>query len=258
MNIYKKIIELTEKNVPSAVATIISTEGSTPRDVGAKMVVQFDGAIFGTVGGGAFEMQVIKKAKEVIKTGKPIIYSYDLTTEESGMVCGGIANVYIEPVSLTDKILILGAGHVGKMIAKVCVALELPYTIIDDRQNAGEIVADIENADLRIAPYNEFAEKVDIDERTYTIISTASHLKDQICLKEALKTKTSYIGMLASKTKRAEVYDNLHKENIFPEKDARVFSPVGISIKENTPAAIAISIIAQIYQFKTGVLKRDT
>lgn len=255
MSIYQKINELIQQGVPSAVATIVRTEGSTPRDVGTKMIIQYDGTTYGTIGGGPFELQVIKKAKEVIEKGTPIIFHYDLTKEESGMVCGGVADVFIDPLALPEKIVILGAGHVGKAIARVLKVLDFPFVMVDHRESSKEYMADVAGIDLRISSYDRFPEVVDIDNRTYIIISTAVHNLDMICLREALKTKAKYIGMLASKSKRAEVYEKLHEAGIYPENDPRVFSPVGIEIKENTPPAIAISIIAQIYQVKTGVIK---
>jgi len=65
-DIYKKITELQQSNVPAALVTVTKAKGSTPRNAGAKMIVQMDGTIFGTVGGSSVEAQVIEEAKECI------------------------------------------------------------------------------------------------------------------------------------------------------------------------------------------------
>jgi xanthine/CO dehydrogenase XdhC/CoxF family maturation factor len=82
-----------------AMATIVSTRGSTPRKVGAKMLVFEDGLFMGTVGGGCGEVDVLQETMSVIDTGTPSLLHVDLTAdeaEESGDVCGGIMDVYIE------------------------------------------------------------------------------------------------------------------------------------------------------------------
>jgi xanthine/CO dehydrogenase XdhC/CoxF family maturation factor len=82
-----------------AMATIVSTRGSTPRKVGAKMLVFEDGLFLGTVGGGCGEVDVLQETMQVIDSGQPSLLHVDLTAdeaEESGDVCGGIMDVYIE------------------------------------------------------------------------------------------------------------------------------------------------------------------
>jgi xanthine dehydrogenase accessory factor len=84
-----------------ALATIIKTRGSTPRKVGAKMLVFPDGRFLGTIGGGCGESDVFHEAMRVIEDGQPRIVHVDLTADEageSGDVCGGIMEVYVEPV----------------------------------------------------------------------------------------------------------------------------------------------------------------
>ncbi|OGG46544.1 MAG: hypothetical protein A3F84_18625 [Candidatus Handelsmanbacteria bacterium RIFCSPLOWO2_12_FULL_64_10] len=85
----------------SVMATIVRTKGSTPREVGAKMVIFEDGLLMGTIGGGCGEADVFQEAINVFETGKPILMHVDLTAdeaEESGDVCGGIMDVFIEPL----------------------------------------------------------------------------------------------------------------------------------------------------------------
>jgi len=80
------------RDVPFAVATVLDAKGSTPRGAGAKMLVWPDGRIAGSIGGGCSEGEAIQAAYEVIRTGKPSMYTVDLTggtAEDEGMVCGG-------------------------------------------------------------------------------------------------------------------------------------------------------------------------
>jgi len=99
-DIYDQIKEFLDKGETLAVATIVSTRGSTPREVGAKMAVTAWGEILGTIGGGCGEADVRREAIEVIRTRKPKVVQVDLLDDissDSPAVCGGIMNVFIDP-----------------------------------------------------------------------------------------------------------------------------------------------------------------
>ena len=85
---------------PFALATVINVRGSTPREVGAKMLVRDDGQV-GTIGGGCGEAEVWQKAMEVLESGRPEIVQVDLTTPIDGedKICGGIMDVFVERIS---------------------------------------------------------------------------------------------------------------------------------------------------------------
>jgi len=83
-------------------ATIVATKGSTPRKVGARMLVDPERGLVGTVGGGCGEAEVIESAHRVLDTGRPERVRVDLTDDLlswSPAVCGGVMDVFVEPVS---------------------------------------------------------------------------------------------------------------------------------------------------------------
>lgn len=84
-----------------AIATIIRAKGSTPRELGAKMVVTQEGTVVGTIGGGYGEHEVWKAAMEALKVGRPRVVHVELTSEASakeGAVCGGTMDIFVEPI----------------------------------------------------------------------------------------------------------------------------------------------------------------
>lgn len=98
---YEEMRALLDAGEDAAVATIVRTRGSTPREVGAKMIVRGDGGIVGTVGGGCGEAEVWGEAMEVLECGQPRTVAVDLLhdhDEEGGRACGGIMYVFIEPL----------------------------------------------------------------------------------------------------------------------------------------------------------------
>ena len=102
LEIFKKLAELKEKKITVALATIIETSGSTPREAGAKMIICMDGTTYGTIGGGCGESQARSAAlRSTLVTQKPQILEIDLTDDlgtKGGDVCGGKLWVFIEPV----------------------------------------------------------------------------------------------------------------------------------------------------------------
>src|SRR5215467_2428992 len=114
--VFAAVAEALERGEAAALVTIVSSTGSTPQRVGAKMLVFSDGRTVGIIGGGCYENDAFWKAREAIKARKPLSVKYELNddfAEESGLVCGGQMEVFIEPVEPAPDVYVFGAGHVG-------------------------------------------------------------------------------------------------------------------------------------------------
>ena len=101
MDIYEQIVQLRHEGRRGAVATIINVRGSIPSYRSAKMLVRDDGSIVGTIGGGCVESDVWQAAREVMEAEKPRALTFDLNQDpkyDTGLVCGGTLEVFIEPV----------------------------------------------------------------------------------------------------------------------------------------------------------------
>ena len=108
---------LTGDDTPAALATIVKTRGSTPRKAGARMLVYGDGRIVGTIGGGCGESEVRLAALGVIDENQPRLHKVSLSADTAaveGMVCGGMMEVFIEPVGAYQKIIRDGATDEAK------------------------------------------------------------------------------------------------------------------------------------------------
>ncbi len=130
--LYRQVKQLMEEGETLALATIVSTMGSTPREVGAKMVVTASGEILGTVGGGCGEAEVRNEAVEVIRSRQPKIVRVELMDEidsESPAVCGGILNVFVDPwwkdsqggicANLADELTLISEEGTSAVVATV-------------------------------------------------------------------------------------------------------------------------------------------
>jgi xanthine/CO dehydrogenase XdhC/CoxF family maturation factor len=84
-----------------ALATVVSTWGSSPRPAGSHLAVDHDGAMVGSVSGGCIEGAVVLEAQDAIKTGRPRLLDFGVSDEDAwavGLACGGRVQVYVEPV----------------------------------------------------------------------------------------------------------------------------------------------------------------
>jgi len=101
MEIWQEVVKLMASGQPAALATIINTRGSTPQKAGAKILILSDGRIIGTIGGGCVEAEVWQEAMQIMKTRVPKVLHFELTGDllgDSGLICGGVMEVFVEPI----------------------------------------------------------------------------------------------------------------------------------------------------------------
>src|SRR5512140_1749933 len=204
MDIYEEIVKLRQQGRRGAVATIVSAHGSIPSFKTAKMLVRDDGSIVGTIGGGCVEAEVWQAAREVMENEKPRSLTFNLNNNPSydtGLVCGGTLEVFVEPILPIADLYLFGAGHVAQSVAKVASMAGFDVTVVDDREAyanrerfpaAREIIADdFEKAPARVNP----------GENSYLVIVTRGHRDDMRILRWAIDKPARYIGMIGSKRK---------------------------------------------------------
>ncbi len=157
----------------------------------------------------------------------------------------------IEPCLSSDTLYIFGAGHVGLHLAKMADLLDFPYIVVDDRQEFANAQRFPNARAIQVpAQFERAFTTLDVDDSSIIVIMTRGHLHDQTILEQALNTQASYIGMIGSRRKRNQIYTNLKTKGISEDTLSKVFSPIGLEIHSETPAEIAVSIMAQIIQVR--------
>ena len=139
---FAAVADALERGEPAALVTIVATHGSTPQRVGAKMLVYADGRIVGTIGGGCYENDAFWKAREAIANRRPQLLHYGLAddfAQETGLICGGQMDVYIEPIEPSPELYIIGAGHVGFHLARLAHEVGFRVTVVDDREKFANV-----------------------------------------------------------------------------------------------------------------------
>ena len=253
LDIYKEIVRIRESGQKAALASIISRRGSTPRKESAKMLIRSDGSIVGSIGGGCVEAQVWEEAKNVMKEGKSKVLHFDLTSEEiamDGLVCGGKMDILVEPILPVPTVFIFGAGHISLPLSKIAKIAGFRVVVIDDRESFANKERFPEADEIIVEGFDSVFSILKINDSSYLVIVTRGHLSDEKVLEQCIKTKAGYVGMIGSKRKIRTIYSNLKFRGASQEDLEKVYSPIGIPIKAETPEEIAVSIMAEIIKVK--------
>src|SRR3954471_13421051 len=249
MDVYSEIVKLREKGRRGALATIINVRGSIPSFETAKMLVRDDGSIVGTIGGGCVEAEVWQAAKEVMQSEKPRTMTFDLNQnpkDDTGLVCGGTLEIFIEPVLPVPQLFLFGAGHVAGSIYRVARIAGFDVTVIDDR-DAYANKERYPEARAVIAPdYDAAVQELDVTDSSFIVIVTRGHKDDMRILRWAVNAPHKYLGMIGSERKFISVKKELEAEGISAEKLDQVYSPVGLDIGAITPEEIGIAVVAEM------------
>ena len=239
----------------AALVTIVRAHGSTPQRVGARMLVFPDGRTVGTIGGGCYEHDAFWKAREALKSRAPRMVHYELSddlAEESGLICGGQMDVFIEPIEPMPRLYLLGAGHVGYQLGQIAPTVGFRLHVVDDRQKfanherfpaADEIVVDSLDTWVTTAA---------IPESSYVVVLTRGHRQDFDVLRGLSGRPFRYVGLIGSRAKVARLTEALLEAGVSPEWLRQLRAPIGFDIGAVSPEEIAVAILAELIAVRRG------
>jgi xanthine dehydrogenase accessory factor len=253
--VFAAVADALERGEPAALVTIVSTTGSTPQRVGAKMLVFADGRTVGTIGGGCYENDAFGKARESIQNRRPQVVHYELDddfAQETGLVCGGQMDVYIEPIEPSPELYIIGAGHVGFHLARIAEEVGFRVHVADDREKFANAERFPTAAEIVVDDIPAWIARASIPAHAYVVIVTRGHTNDLEALRVLAPRELRYLGLIGSRAKVARIYDQLTIDRMPAEQLMRVHAPIGLDIGAVTPQEIAVSILAELIAVKHG------
>lgn len=236
IKLYEELIRLKKAGRAAVLVTVVESHGSTPRKAGAKMLVRDDKSTLGTVGGGAVELRALQGADEVFATGETRSIVCELT-EAQGMTCGGSLRLFLEPLAHVPRLLVVGKGHIGQALQEIGGRTGFAVTLLDPPADepAGSLLS------------QELTQRLS-GRAGYVVIACPTHQQDFIAARAALESQPRLVGMVGSRRKRKSMESYLAENGCGESAIAAVLSPVGLDIAAETPAEIALSILAQLVQ----------
>lgn len=234
-------------NQPFVLVTVLLTEGSTPRDNDAKMVITTERS-YDTIGGGQLEFQAIELACKLLSKNKrkSIREEFNLG-KDLEQCCGGHVTLLLECFPATGfNVVVLGAGHVGKAVIDILGQLPCRVSWIDSRANcfSENLSAHIQTEQLISAEQSIENCKPD----SWYLVMTHSHVLDQQLI-EAILTRgdARFCGLIGSKSKAASFRGRLKRKGFSDDEVSSITSPIGLlELKGKQPMEIAVSVIAQM------------
>ncbi len=248
--IFAKAYELSSKEEPFAMATVVRVVPPTSAKPGSKALVLNGGKLFGWVGGVCSQSSVIEQGLAALSDGKPRFISIstggELNESRHGVISvpmkcysGGTMDIYIEPHLPQPRLLVIGHEPIAAALTRLGKAMGLAVHVVDplatqqDFPDAERVYNDPESPDIKITPH------------TFVVVATHGRF-DERSLERFLKTDTPYVALVASRKRAAVIVDHLAAKGIPAERLRKIKNPAGLDIGAVTPEEIAVSIVAEI------------
>lgn len=241
----------------AALCQIVRAEGSTPGKPGWKMLVRPDGSAVGNLGGGAFEALVHADARAKLREPHPAaeIKRYYFTEqavkgEPTGMVCGGLAEVFLEVLAASPVLVVCGAGPVGQAVAHAARVAGFEIAVVDDRAEflRPELFPPGAQTERVSRDYREAFLEPFREREIYVATVSRCWETDAAALAGVVRqapARLRYLGLMGSRRKIERVRRELAARGLHP--DESVFhAPIGLEIGGTSPGEIAISILAEV------------
>ncbi len=160
---------------------------------------------------------------------------------------------YNEHIGIVDRLYIIGGGHCSLALSRVIKTLGFYTVVYENRESIQSYNDNIFANEKHIVDYKTLNDLIPNGESSYIAIMTYGHKFDQYVLEHLVDKKVKYLGMMGSESKVKSVFHNLTEKGISQDSLDKVYAPIGLSIKSNTPEEIAISISAELIKVRNGI-----
>jgi xanthine dehydrogenase accessory factor len=237
-----------------ALVTVVRVSGAAPCGPGARLFVRPDGGVLGTLGGATTDTRARDDALAALESGQAAMQTYHLDPEggESVGSCGATLEVFVEPLRPEPRLLVAGSGYVAQALARLASPLGWRVTLLDDRSEFVRSARLPEGVESAVGELPELVRARQPDAMTAVVIVTRGHRSDKEALAAALETPAGYVGMIGSPSKVRTIFRGLLRDGATPETLARIYAPIGLDLRAETPDEIALSIAAELLLWRRG------
>ena len=236
--ISKDIIGAYEGRQPVALATLIKLGGQVGT-LGAKLFIHSDGSPQGSLGTKERDRLAAEAAQRLMDYG---MNQHVEATDGS--------ELFIEAYTAPASLVLVGGGHIARAVAPLATMLGFRLFVLDDRREFANSERFPEAEEIAVADYTTGLEQFSITPNTAIVIATRGHNFDDVALESAAKSPAGYVGLVGSQRKVILIYEELLKRGVSLERIREIHAPIGLDIRARTPEEIAVSIMAEVVQFR--------
>lgn len=234
----------------AVLATVVACRGSVPRKEGSKLLFCEDGSLVGSVGGGVLEHRVIERCRELIHAWVRVPESLEIDLSPEGSLdarCGGTVTVFLDPLGSLNRLIVVGAGHVGLAVARLARATGgFRILLLDDREAGRNEELFLHPWERQIGQIQGILKELAFGPQDAVVIVTRGHRLDEDALEAVAGRGAGYVGMIGSRAKVQELMERLKARGLSAEALSDVYSPIGLDIGAETPEELALCILAEI------------
>jgi xanthine dehydrogenase accessory factor len=243
----EELVRLSEQRAAAVLATVVETDGITGVEPGAKCLVR-DGAVVGeTIGDAAVVQAIVQESSARLRTEKSQLMALEVPQS------GAKLEVFFEVMPAPPKLIVVGAGHIAVPLVKLAKVLDFYVTVIDDRLLYANRERFPDADEVLVGDMAQMLKEMAITPSCYIVLITRGHAYDEPCLRVVLPSQAKYIGMIGSRRRIKACFQRFRDEDkISEELIEKVYAPIGLDIATETPAEIALSILAEVVKVRRG------
>ena len=241
------LVRLSEQGEAAVLATVVETDGITGVVPGAICLVR-DGTIVGeTIGDAAVVQAIVQESNARLRTEKSQLIALEVPQS------GAKLEVFFEVMPAPPKLIVVGAGHIAVPLVKLAKVLDFHVIVIDDRLLYANRERFPDADEVLVGDMAQMLKEMTITPSCYIVLITRGHAYDEPCLRVVLPSQAKYIGMIGSRRRIKACFQRFRDEDkISEELIERVYAPIGLDIATETPAEIALSILAEVIKVRRG------
>lgn len=233
-----------------AIATVVESRGLADKP-GAKLLATADDVVRGGFSDQSLQRSTLDLIRKAISEGRTRTFEVELPAG-NGRQSARTAEIYVEVFLPPPTALIVGAGHIAQPLAQICKLAGFRVTVLDDRPSFANRERFPDADEVIAAGFEETLAEYPLTPDTYVVLITRGHQFDVYSLRKVINEPVKYIGMIGSKRRVWAVFKLLHDEGVPLHKLARIYAPIGIDVKAETPAEIAVIIAAEMIKIMHG------
>jgi xanthine dehydrogenase accessory factor len=242
----EELVRINEQEVSAVLATVIESEGSSRAEAGAKCLVRDGQVTAETIGDPQVIQAIVQESAARLREEQSKLISLQIPAL-------GKLEVFFEVMLAPPKLIVVGAGHIAVPLVKIAKVLDFHVTVIDDRLMYANRERFPEADEVLVSDMAQALKEMPLTPSTYIVLITRGHKYDEPCLRAIIHSQARYIGMIGSKRRIKACFQRFRdEEKIAEEVIERVYAPIGLDIATETPAEIALSILAEIIKVRRG------